>query len=1704
MSSLGDLYFALGLDDKEFNNALEAAKAKIASMGADVSINLDIDASKVASKLKSEVAKTDGGKIKLEADVDVSKFENLKRLLQQSEDELRELESKLASTTSASKKVSINSEIESVKRRIAEQKNQLKEYQNVAKEVNSPSNVVQHVVEESAISEVKALAEAMSDLNAQMEVANRLREGQIEYNKKQKEEKDRIKEEKNALKEKTVEMERFSKAWMDVAKVQRDQSNEQEAKVLEERMRFSEQWMSAEKSRREQNRRAEAESLRQQTANAKASKKELKEQLSVIFQIEDAVRRLQTMKVKLNTSGIDQESEGYKKASNAIDDYIDKLQKLQGSGAKLSKKSISLDLKQGMREVTMEVNNAIAGQKRLNTESKKAEKSQSEVAKKAKQFAKAFKDSSNWASQFNNQITNAFSIYAIERFIRNLYTVGGEFQKQEIALRNMIGDAGKANILFERMKDLSVKSPFTFSELSSYTKQMAAYGIEYNELYDTTKRLADISAGVGVDMGRLILAYGQVRSAEVLRGQELRQFTEAGIPIVAELAKRLEEVRGKSVAIGEVFDAISKREISFGMVKDVLFDMTDPGGKFFKTQEELAESLAGKWSNLKDAWDIMIADIANGNNTILAGLADNLAWITRNWEGWLPIVTGVTLAIGSYKAIIEATTIAQGIFNAVSKANPWVALASIIGGAAFAIWGYASNSKTASEEMQELNRELEKSSQMLKDNESTALRYLDSLKAQNTSEERRVKLLKELEKLYPSIFEGMSTEQVMLKDTLSLKRDIATATKDMTLAEVDKAILSKQQEKDKLWKEDWKRLTTPGNNDKHSQNDARIKELESQITELTEKKVTLEKELAWKEQEKALNDKSTVEEYVAVYGEIGKAVKILRDAGIKNGNLTSPSMSDRDLIEYYEKLNSALREQETTMKNFKVGSDTYNKASASAEVYKKAIEAIDGVWNTKDGKDARREAERAAKERAKQELDAYIDALKERIKEISSKWSLFKELMDVTGNRQMALNLSELGNVGFKNELEHLRSEMAKELSDLNINISAGDVLNMSMDELNKAVGDKDKLKRIQTIYDAYHNANRSLRAETIKDFAEIIKASRDFEAKIAEIERKLQEDLSKLREGAKKAGLSTDSEEYKRAEAQLHKEAEREKAEVQFEEFKESSNWIRVFDDLDRVSNDTLDNMSSSIEEYARNASLSEEVTKQLVEAMRKLREETIERNPFESFSDAWDRLKNVKDAFKRGKQGDGFYYLKQPNGMFKAVTEQQLNDEQREVNDDLLKSTTNIINKFNAISDAAELLAPVFRGLGVNVESLTASINNIVGGATTGGSVASAFGATGPWGAIIGAGIGMISAAFASRDNSLQRQIEASQSREKALENVAKNIQTALERTMGGAYRFSLDEESKKSMESIVSAVWVLDVLGHEVKTDRNKYSEETRKKAQEAIDENSYFDAQWASMLATREELQEQLEYEESKKNANEDKIEDYKQSLKDIDIQISDLAKDIAEELYGIDFKGWADQLAETLVSAWENGEDAAQAYKNKVNEILRDVGVSIISQKILQPLLNETLEKFLTQFEKDNGVITDESMLILAEIANGAEQATKATEAYLEGLKRLGIDISAKGNEASDGLSKGIQSVTEDTANLLGSYLNAIRQSVHVKQQLIEKLVVDDIPKINYLSEAQLRELSQIQINTARNVVLVGEIRDLVNRVVDKGSNKLKV
>lgn len=245
---------------------------------------------------------------------------------------------------------------------------------------------------------------------------------------------------------------------------------------------------------------------------------------------------------------------------------------------------------------------------------------------------RSMKSGTNISSQLRNQIANLYSLYTIERFATQIVEIGGEFQKQRIALKSILGDAGRAETIFGKIRDLAVESPYTFKDLTGYTKQLAAFSIPYEELYDTTKRLADISSGLGVDMGRLILAYGQVRSAAFLRGQEVRQFTEAGIPLLDELAKKFSMLEGRVVSVGEVFDKISRREVPFQMVKDVLWDLTNEGGKFYNMQAVLTESLSGKLDKLKDSYEIMLADIAQANNGIIGGSLDLLSELTGHWK----------------------------------------------------------------------------------------------------------------------------------------------------------------------------------------------------------------------------------------------------------------------------------------------------------------------------------------------------------------------------------------------------------------------------------------------------------------------------------------------------------------------------------------------------------------------------------------------------------------------------------------------------------------------------------------------------------------------------------------------------------------------------------------------------------------------------------------------------------------------------------------------------------------------------------------------------------------------------------------------------------------------------------------------------------------------------------------------------------------
>lgn len=210
-------------------------------------------------------------------------------------------------------------------------------------------------------------------------------------------------------------------------------------------------------------------------------------------------------------------------------------------------------------------------------------------------------------------------VFGAQQFFNSIVHTGGEIVQQHIALRSILGDVQKADELFNQTQQLALQSPFKFGELNRDTKQLAAFGVEAKDLYETTKRLADIASGLGVDFGRLGLAFGQVKARSWLDGKELRQFAYAGLPLLQKITElyNSEGKNGrKNYTQADVKKMISGRQVSFEDVQKVLWKMTDEGGQFYNMQLVLSETLLGRWNKLIDAWDIMLGKFAEGKNVI--------------------------------------------------------------------------------------------------------------------------------------------------------------------------------------------------------------------------------------------------------------------------------------------------------------------------------------------------------------------------------------------------------------------------------------------------------------------------------------------------------------------------------------------------------------------------------------------------------------------------------------------------------------------------------------------------------------------------------------------------------------------------------------------------------------------------------------------------------------------------------------------------------------------------------------------------------------------------------------------------------------------------------------------------------------------------------------------------------------------------------
>ena len=411
---------------------------------------------------------------------------------------------------------------------------------------------------------------------------------------------------------------------------------------------------------------------------------------------------------------------------------------------------------------------------------------------------KAVEEGKKQADVWQNLLKGAtayFTLQGAQSFISQMIAVRSQFQQLEISFGTMLKSKEKANALMAQMADLASKTPFGLEEVSEGAKRLLAFQVPAEEVTETLRRMGDVASGLGVPMGQLIHVYGQVKAQGKLMTNDLYQFMNAGIPIIAELSK----VVGKSET--EIKEMVSAGKIGFPEVQAVIKNMTDEGGLFFNLMAEQSKSLGGQISNLKDNFDQMLNEIGKSSEGIVSGAIKGVSFLVENYQTLGKIIAGLIVTYGTYKTAIivhnalialntqrtNGWTIAQlaqyrgllllekaqKLLNATMLANPYVLVATAVVGLGVALWTLKDNTNLAKKAQEDYNKEKEQIIDNEKAHKQRIDELIESVNNQALADTDRQKALIALQKEYPKIFEKYDIETLKLADILKLKKEIA-------------------------------------------------------------------------------------------------------------------------------------------------------------------------------------------------------------------------------------------------------------------------------------------------------------------------------------------------------------------------------------------------------------------------------------------------------------------------------------------------------------------------------------------------------------------------------------------------------------------------------------------------------------------------------------------------------------------------------------------------------------------------------------------------------------------------------------------------------------------------------------------------------------------------------------------------------------------
>ena len=832
----------------------------------------------------------------------------------------------------------------------------------------------------------------------------------------------------------------------------------------------------------------------------------------------------------------------------------------------------------------------------------------------------------------------------------------------------------------------------------------------------------------------------------------------------------------------------------------------------------------------------------------------------------------------------------------------------------------------------------------------------------------------------------------------------------------------------------------------------------------------------------------------------------------------------------YQKYKSIMPDEEAKKKTYNLFPEV---TGLNLDDYQKAVHSLlEGFSiNTTERKKFqtsiyREVAEWIFDEKDKKEYEKKAADFSESMNKLSERWDLYKSLLEKTGSKFFAES-AWVDAFQMDDKVQSLMDEYYAHYHEI---FNLQDSLSMTDGEA------KEKLK-LPNQYEEWKKITELLRGNYVKslqDAADIIEKTEDYEDKIL----KIRQDYDKLIKKTNDPGIKA------RYEIQRDKEI----GQVKLDKFKNSSDYLNFYGaivslGIDKAQaigtrirqniNEALQNGAIDAREYAKEIKQLDEQLSKLTSPKKTFFNGGLKGMAEQKISDASEQMtiaaskiaegKKVRElGLKMGdenfiKRGDsmiasGKAMMKAAEILFKDGTKAKESlDKFANVVSIIDQNVQGMSEAFNDIKETASLLGADTESDGWQDASaffetfsgMSSSLSKVVTSAESGNVGGILAGVTGIF-------TSPIKAFAKAHDAKLDRQIKLAERQLNELKNLSSNISSVIEKTLGGIYSYERSSDTTKKLNDVKNDYKAWEAYS---KTDMGKaffggknlshYSNETYDAVMKTETNPSAYADQLALLHAQEDELRKQRQAEDDKKKTDKDKLADYDQQIKEMELQIKTFAQDFLKDVYSIDMKSWGNQLTDTVVSAWTKGEDAVEAYKNKVKDMVRDVTKNIVSQKIMEKALEKPLE-WLTGILDEKGKLDETDMNDFADkLYEVGENVVPQLTGIFDALKEKGLDLRENGSSSATNSIKGI---TEETADILASYLNAVRLDVSVIREMQGKF----IPEMSEIAKSQLTQLNLIARNTLRNAdaaerieKIFIEYNDNFNRVIN-GTKSLKM